>query len=248
MNDAGTHWSVGRILIFIACAVLLFCSFMVVVPHPHSRLESPQLVTAFLAQANENVASIRSREMNDQREMNAISFQLYFAAIEHPDLPEIWKTAASLINLQSNQKPNGTSTICGNSPETIRHDSASFKSESMTVINYRDCEILLDGSEWGSLDRSRSSAQDPQGVMLDLRNVRLNYQGGRFPQVSVITCMECTFDINLQTIPPPRGRSFIRGLLFADFSNFSIGIRDHDPPSFEERQRMTRQPQVARPQ
>jgi hypothetical protein len=75
----------------------------------------------------------------------------------------------------------------------------------------------------------RSAVKNPTINVLELRHVHVTYRGGPFPSIATLTCVQCTFDLQLRGIPPPRGKSFIRGLLVTYSENFAIEILNDSP-------------------
>ncbi|HWE85800.1 MAG TPA: hypothetical protein VG267_12710 [Terracidiphilus sp.] len=52
------------------------------------------------------------------------------------------------------------------------------------------------------------------------------YLCGPLPRIDTFACVECTFDVQLQQLPPGQRRSLIRGVLQAGSNHFSIGVAD----------------------
>lgn len=234
MDNDRVPWFFGGLLLLFAtgAAVWLLCSLRLVPPrlgygwHTEASIpQSPQQVAALLTKMNVRVAMLRPRENEgDRAEMTAISARLYQLAVKHPEIAEVWKTAARVINMRSGSDSTRGASICGSTPSTMPNDGVPDKFESLALVSYRNCEISLDGDDFVMARNRRAAIKNPKDAMLELNNVHVIYRGGHFPRVTMFTCTECTFEIRLQEIPPPRGRSFIRGLLFSDFNNLSIGI------------------------
>jgi hypothetical protein len=62
--------------------------------------------------------------------------------------------------------------------------------------------------------------------LMELKDVHVTYRGGPFLPITTLACVQCSFDLQVRGVPPPRGKSFIRGLLMTYSENFAIEISD----------------------
>jgi hypothetical protein len=229
MHNFKKHWTAWGLIIVLpiaACTWVLFFGLRV----PRNRFQSPNLESAeqarqFLAEARLRIQQFRLETTElDHSKLMEISFNIYLRAIAHPELPEVWQTAASVIDKRSGQ--NANRMTCGTDSFTIVSQGDRDQFEGAPIVSYQNCTISLDGGEFVAAKNRRTPIKNRKDTMLELKNVHVVYRGGPFPQVNIFSCVECTFDVQLQGIPPPRGRSFIRGLLMSDFSNFSIIVSE----------------------
>jgi hypothetical protein len=187
------------------------------------RRESPEQTKQFLARVELQIQQLHPGMSElDQSKLTAISAEVYQRAILHPELREVWITAASVIDKRSKQ--NSNVTACGLEPFTTAQHASPDSFENVSIVSFQDCVLSLDGDEFVTTRVRRAAAKNPKNTMMELDNVHVVYRGGALPPFTTLSCVGCTFDVQLQDSPPLRGRSFVRGLLMSDFTNFSVGI------------------------
>lgn len=164
---------------------------------------------------------------SDDMKMMEFSAAVYQRAIAHPELPDVWKAAALVINRRSMHDSNAIAAICGGDPGAKSWSTSGDKSQGAVSNAYQNCTISLDDDGRAiKQGNRRGRASAPKDYLLQLKNVRVMYSGGALLPISVLGCVECTFEVDLRGSPPPRGKSLIRGLLMAYSDNFAINISD----------------------
>jgi hypothetical protein len=190
-------------------------------PAPFS--ETAEQASVSLAAIRSKIETSRSGSDLSQSDLQAISFRVYDIAEGHPEIPAAWTTAALVVDKRSERAPQGSAQVCGESPGTIVRLSDGSPAAFPT---YRNCTITLDGykgpkaSEWKGEHRS--------AAFLVLNNVQVVYRGGAIPGLVILSCTACSFDAQVNRIPPAEGKSLLRGLLFSSFDNFSIELMRED--------------------
>jgi hypothetical protein len=221
--------AVGLILVGLA-TVAVYLSIGVRVRRPSSewggRFNAPESVEqtrAFLAKVESRIRALPSTQ-GQSHEMEMLSAAVYRRAIEHPELPEVWKTAAAVINRQSRHDMGTITAVCGEDSSAIPQIGHRDKLENVAFTTYQNCAISLDDDGRAIKNNRQSAARSSIANLLQLKDVRVTYRGGALLPVTTLSCLECTFEIDLQGIPPPRGKSLIRGLLMTYSDNFAINI------------------------
>lgn len=175
-----------------------------------------------------NTPPLRDNQ-SDEPDMVMLSAAVYRRAIEYPDLPEVWTTAAAVINRRSQHNAKAITPICEEDASTTAQVGSSSKLKSVAFTTYENCAISLDGDGSAIRKTRRSAVRYTTRDVLELKDVHVIYRGGPPPAITIFSCVRCTFDVQLHSIPPARGKSFIRGLLMAYSENFAIEISDFSP-------------------
>jgi hypothetical protein len=179
--------------------------------------ESVEQTKDYLAKVQSRLNSLPWKDdQPDNAEMTMLSAAVYRRAIDYPELPEVWIAAAAVINRRSQQSAKTTTPSCGYDSGATPPTGSSHRLKPMAFTVYQDCAISLDGDG--------RAITNPMIDVLELKDVHVTYRGGPFPPISTLTCVQCSFDLQVQGIPPPRGKSFIRGLLMTYSENFAIEI------------------------
>ena len=224
--------AVGLILVGLVTVVAYLSVGGLRVRRPASKLDerfnAPETVEqtkAFLDKVKSQINALPPGDsQSNEVEMIKLSAAVYGRAIEHPELPEVWITAAMVISRRLRHDAKTVAPTCAEDLRTPPRIGSPDKSERVTFTTYGDCAISLDG-DGGVMKRNRlSTVKNPRINVLELRHVHVTYRGGSFPSIATLTCIQCTFDLQLRGIPPLRGKSFIRGLLVTYSEDFAIEI------------------------
>lgn len=233
----------GGIILILTAVVICLSSVSLYVRRPAfkfdqrvHRPESVEETRAFLTRVASRIDQLDpNANRSDAMDMMKLSAALYQRTIEHPELPEVWKTAALVIDKRSTNNSDQVALGCGENPNTVSQAESPDRFERVALMAYHDCVISLDdGMRVIARDR-RTAVENPTINLLELKNVHVTYRGGSFPLVTTFSCVQCTFDMQVLSIPSPRGKSFLRGLLMAYSENFAIEISDDDPDEFMAR-------------
>ena len=190
--------------------------------------ESVEQTRAFLVLVESEIHRLPPNQgQSDAIKMMELSGAVYQRAITNPELPEVWKVAALVINRRSKRDSKANTAICGGESGAKLRSRSGDQFQRVASTAYQNCTISLDDDGRAIKEENRRSrASTPTGRLLQLQNVHVIYRGGALLPITTLGCVECTFEVDLQDTPPPRGKSLIRGLLMAYSDNFAINISD----------------------
>lgn len=175
--------------------------------------ESKQQLQANLAVVDAQIQTARLEgKKPDIRKLDLLALSLSSVIQKNPDLPQAWQTAAQLV---SYRETGGNSRAACGEPELKLHLVGDHFSPNMPTIPefaYKNCTLDLENIL--TFDSGKTWPY-PESVVVTLENVHVLYQGGNIPHVATILLKNCTFDMNINSTPTPKGRNLTQGLLTA---------------------------------
>jgi uncharacterized membrane protein len=202
---------------------------------PEFEAALPKIAHALTTARNQNLTVQTSA-------VNRVSERLL--AIDPHTTPDFWPAAAALISYRDERPAHPTLPDCAKQTPGLTMSTplrAPFPHGKYGEgLEYKNCTIVLDDANevvnsnlW--IVEHRSMKQDPrsnQQFTLTLDNVHVIYRGGTIIPADIIIFNSCTFELNIQKIPPPRAQSLTHLLLASrNVQTLTLGSPSHQENS-----------------
>jgi hypothetical protein len=196
-----------------------------------------QLLASIAELNSQTQVSHAGGRVPDQWKMLKLSGALYRVLLAHPELPEAWRAAGSRIAIRAVPNIPAPSEVCGRQHNLGNNISDLPSIDHKVLPKYSNCTIVLDDAPQIVNSnpiffkrRSAQQANESRRPLLRLQNAHVIYRGGQILPIDALACIDCTFEFDILSAPPKRGRSLMRALLIApDITNVGIEISEDEP-------------------
>ena len=208
-------------------------------------LQSPESPSSLRANLSTVIAQVQVAQAEGKNPVPAkvIPLSRAIGAVLASDSapPEAWRAAGQLISYRSSTsgEANSVNSCVAGTGEQV-YDGPVDPASSIapgdtlrTTLRLANCTLVLDDPSLMESDAGRAIMKafaltgyppDRFRLALLLTNVRVVYSGGPIVADRIV-CQGCTFDIKLNSAPPPQGRAVVETLLAAnDFRDVTMKL------------------------